>query len=99
MSAIDLFRRKMENARVSEPAIKAFERAYAQLVAKETAMLPESEIEPVESLPCSDDLLEPSPDEIVSLLAKRSTAALEPAWASGKQGEQGVRRHEKLMNA
>jgi UDP-N-acetylglucosamine pyrophosphorylase len=76
MSAIDLFRRKMEAAAVSEPAIKAFERAYAQLVAKETAMLPESVIEPVESLPRSDDLSEPTARETASLLAKTAILKL-----------------------
>jgi UTP--glucose-1-phosphate uridylyltransferase len=70
MSAIDLFRPKMKNAGVSVPAIKAFERGYAQLVANETAMLPESAIEPVESLPCSDNLPEPSAQETAGLLAK-----------------------------
>jgi UDP-N-acetylglucosamine pyrophosphorylase len=76
MSAIDLFRRKMESAGVSEPAIKAFERAYAQLVAKETAMLPESGIAPVESLPCSDDLPAPSAAEAASLLAQSAILKL-----------------------
>lgn len=69
MSATDLFRRKMESAGVGEPAIKAFERAYGQLVAKETAMLPESAIEPVESLPCAEDLPEPADSELPALLA------------------------------
>ena len=76
MSAIDMFRQKMESAGVSEPAIKAFERAYAQLIAKETAMLPESEIAPVESLPCSDDLPEPSAAETASLLAQSAILKL-----------------------
>jgi len=76
MSATDLFREKMESAGVSEPAIKAFERAYAQLVAKQTAMLPESAIDPVESLPCSDDLPEPSPDETAALLAQAAILKL-----------------------
>jgi len=76
MSAMDLFRRKMEAAGVSEPAIRAFERAYGQLLAKGTAMLPESAIEPVESLPCSDDLPEPSAEELASLLAKSAILKL-----------------------
>jgi UTP--glucose-1-phosphate uridylyltransferase len=76
MSAIDLFRQKMETAGVSEPAIKAFERAYGQLVAKETAMLPESTIDPVESLPCSDDLPEPTDAEAASLLTKSAILKL-----------------------
>lgn len=66
----------MEAAGVNEPAIKAFERAYAQLVAKETAILPESAISPVESLPCADDLPEPSADETASLLAQAAILKL-----------------------
>ncbi len=76
MSAIDLFRHKMETAGVSEPAIRAFERAYGQLVAKETAMLPENLIAPVESLPCADDLPEPHAAEAASLLARSAILKL-----------------------
>lgn len=76
MSAIDLFRQKMEAAGVSEPAIKAFERAYGQLIAKETAMLPESAISPVESLPCSDDLAAPAAAEASTLLAQSAILKL-----------------------
>lgn len=45
------FRAKMEAARVSEPAILAFERNYTQLARHETGLIPESAIHPVESLP------------------------------------------------
>jgi UDP-N-acetylglucosamine pyrophosphorylase len=76
MSAMHLFREKMETAGVSEPAIKAFERAYGQLVAKETAMLPESGITPVESLPGAEDLPEPAAEEIASLLAQSAILKL-----------------------
>jgi UDP-N-acetylglucosamine pyrophosphorylase len=76
MSSLDLFRRKMVAASVSEPAIRAFERAYTQLVAKETAMLPEGEIAPVESLPSSDDLPEPTAEETTALLARSAILKL-----------------------
>ena len=70
------FRQKMEAAGVSEPAIKAFERAYAQLVANETAILPESVIAPVASLPYADDLPEPTAVETASLLAQAAILKL-----------------------
>ncbi len=66
----------MEAAGVNEPAIKAFERAYAQLVAKETAFLPERVIAPVKSLPDADDLPEPTSDETASLLAQAAILKL-----------------------
>ncbi len=65
-----MFREKMQRAGVSEPAIRAFDRAYGQLVAKESAMLPESDIAPVESLSDSLTLPEPSPAETSALLAQ-----------------------------
>ncbi|MCE9609024.1 MAG: UTP--glucose-1-phosphate uridylyltransferase [Chthoniobacter sp.] len=45
------FRTKMEAAGVSEPAIRAFERSYAQLADATCGQIPESSIQPVESLP------------------------------------------------
>ncbi len=45
------FREKMEAAGVSEPAIRAFERNYAQLERHDSGLIPESSIHPVESLP------------------------------------------------
>jgi len=76
MSAMDLFREKMKTAGVSQPAINAFERAYGQLVAKETAMLPESAITPVESLPGADDLPSPDAEETAALLAQSAILKL-----------------------
>jgi UDP-N-acetylglucosamine pyrophosphorylase len=76
MSAMDLFREKMKTAGVSQPAINAFERAYGQLVAKETAMLPESVITPVESLPGADDLPAPDAEETAALLAQSAILKL-----------------------
>lgn len=45
------FRTKMEAAGVSEPAIRAFERNYAQLAQQDSGLIPENSIQPVESLP------------------------------------------------
>ena len=45
------FRKKMEAAGVSEPAMRAFERNYAQLEHQDSGLIPESTIHPVESLP------------------------------------------------
>ncbi len=45
------FRTKMEAAGVSEPAIRAFERNYAQLGQDDCGLIPESSIQPVVSLP------------------------------------------------
>jgi UTP--glucose-1-phosphate uridylyltransferase len=76
MKAMEAFRQKMEAASVSEPAIRAFERAYAQLVAKETAFLPERVITPVASLPCSDDFPEPAAGETAALLSQAAILKL-----------------------
>ncbi len=73
---MESFRQKMEAAGVNEPAIKAFERAYAQLVARQTSMLPERAIAPVTSLPRADDLPEPSAGETASLLAQAAILKL-----------------------
>jgi UDP-N-acetylglucosamine pyrophosphorylase len=45
------FRTKMEAAGVSEPAIRAFERNYAQLEDLDCGLIPEASIQPVQSLP------------------------------------------------
>jgi UDP-N-acetylglucosamine pyrophosphorylase len=45
------FRAKMEAAGISEPAIRAFERSYMLLSEKKSAMIPESDIQPVEAVP------------------------------------------------
>lgn len=60
----------MEAAGASGPAIKAFERAYSQLAANESSMLPESAIVPVTSLPSATDLATPSADEQRRLLSR-----------------------------
>ena len=50
------FRNKMEAAGVSEPAIRAFERNYAQLELENCGLIPERTIQPVESLPSLADI-------------------------------------------
>ncbi|HEY8903715.1 MAG TPA: UTP--glucose-1-phosphate uridylyltransferase [Chthoniobacterales bacterium] len=73
MSSSNLFREKMQHAGVSEPAIRAFERAYAQLDSGGNAMLPETEISPVGELPSAESLPQPEGAEATALLA---TAAI-----------------------
>lgn len=53
---INEFRSKMEAAGVSEPAIRAFERNYAQLEDADCGLIPESTIQPVASLPSLIDI-------------------------------------------
>ncbi len=76
MSDFSPFREKMESAGVSEPATRAFERAYLQLAAKENALLPESAISPVESLPDAATLPEPDAAETASLLDRSAILKL-----------------------
>ena len=76
MTATALFRQKMQAAGVNEPAIRAFERAYDQLVANQTAILPERVIRPVPSLPSTEDLPEPSKGETAALLAQAAILKL-----------------------
>lgn len=76
MSASNLFREKMQHAGVSEPAIRAFERAYAQLECGQNAMLPETEISPVEGLPSAESLSQPDATATAALLAKAAILKL-----------------------
>lgn len=70
MSTVGKFRDKMKEAGLQGPAIRAFERAFDQLVSNKDAMLPESSIKPVDSLPKAADLPEPAPDEWARLLGE-----------------------------
>ncbi len=54
--AIDNFRAKMEAAGISEPAIRAFEQSYSLLAEKKSAMIPESDIQPVDELPNFEEI-------------------------------------------
>lgn len=49
--SFDSFRQKMLAEKVSEAAIRSFQGCYEQLVQNETGLIPESEIQPVKSLP------------------------------------------------
>ncbi len=51
-----LFREKMETAGVSESAIRAFENGYERFARNENALIPETDITPVESLPSLDEI-------------------------------------------
>jgi UDP-N-acetylglucosamine pyrophosphorylase len=50
------FREKMQSASLSEAAIAAFERAFKLLVAKESGLISESFIDPVEQLPKYEEI-------------------------------------------
>src|SRR5437764_7564060 len=52
---------KMRSAGVPEVAVATFRHYYRQLEAGASGMLPEAEIEPVESVPSQDDLPEDEP--------------------------------------
>jgi len=62
------FRDKMESAELSEAAIAAFERAFKLLAAKESGLIAESAIKPVEQLARYEDVSSGSTDK--ELLAK-----------------------------
>lgn len=51
MSEFTPIREKMEQANVSEAAIKSFERNFQSLISEETGMISEDSIEPIASLP------------------------------------------------
>jgi len=55
MNSLSRFESKMRQARLSEPGIKAFAHAYRTLLEGGSGMLPESEIEPVGTLPALED--------------------------------------------
>ena len=56
MSDFTLFREKMQTAKVSEAAIRAFERNYLALIRDESGMIDEQDISPCESLPNLDEV-------------------------------------------
>lgn len=53
---IQAFRNKMEQAGVSEPAIRAFERNYALLEKNESGLIPEASIQPASGLPTLESI-------------------------------------------
>src|SRR5437867_10356551 len=50
------FAAKMEQAGIARPAIDAFKSSYSKLLAGDTGLIPESEIQPVSDLPRLDGL-------------------------------------------
>ncbi len=70
MSAFTPIREKMEQAKVSEAAIKSFERNFQSLVNKETGMISEDSIEPISSLPDLAEISSSSESYDPNLLAK-----------------------------
>jgi UTP--glucose-1-phosphate uridylyltransferase len=55
-SSFSPFREKMQFAGLSEAAIAAFERAFKLLASKESGLIPESSIDPVEQLPNYEEI-------------------------------------------
>jgi UDP-N-acetylglucosamine pyrophosphorylase len=86
------FRTKMEAAGVSEPAIRAFERNYAQLEHDDSGLIPECSIEPVESLPTLADIASHhEPDPV--LLAATAVLKLNGGLGTGM----GLERAKSLL--
>lgn len=75
------FLEKMTAAGLSSAAILAFERGYDLLVAKETGMIPETSITPVEELPKYEDICTEPAD--ASLLAKAVMLKLNGGLGTG----------------
>jgi len=70
MSTFTPIRKKMEQAKVSEAAIKSFERNFNSLVNNETGMISEDSIEPIASLPELSKISSSSESFDPELLAK-----------------------------
>ncbi len=91
-SALAEFRQKMEAAGVSEPAIRAFERNYAQLEHHDSGFIPETTIQPVQSLPTLADIASHStPDP--ALLNETAVLKLNGGLGTGM----GLERAKSLL--
>jgi UDP-N-acetylglucosamine pyrophosphorylase len=86
------FRKKMEAAGVSEPAIRAFERNYAQLEHNDSGLIPESAIHPVESLPTLADIASHYPAD-PTLLGTTAVLKLNGGLGTGM----GLERAKSLL--
>ncbi len=86
------FRKKMEAAGVSEPAIRAFERNYAQLEHHDSGLIPESSIHPVESLPTLADIASHYPAD-PALLGATAVLKLNGGLGTGM----GLERAKSLL--
>lgn len=63
--SLETCRAKMVAEGLPAVAVETFAHYYRQLEAGETGLIPESEIEPVESLPDADDLVDEAPRELL----------------------------------
>ncbi len=70
MSDFSLFRKKMQNANVSEAAIRSFENNYQALVRHESGMILEQDIEPCQCLLELSDITQAEKDFDPTLLAQ-----------------------------
>lgn len=86
------FRKKMEAAGVSEPAIKAFERNYAQLEHNDSGLIPEGTIQPVESLPTLAEIASQFPAD-PTLLGATAVLKLNGGLGTGM----GLERAKSLL--
>jgi UTP--glucose-1-phosphate uridylyltransferase len=75
------FREKMQSAGLSEAAIAAFERAFGLLLAKESGLISESSIKPVEQLPSYEQISSAEAD--AGLLAKAVMLKLNGGLGTG----------------
>ena len=82
----------METAGVSEPAIRAFERNYAQLAHDDCGLIPESSIQPVESLPTLAEIAAHHPPD-ASLLSATAVLKLNGGLGTGM----GLERAKSLL--
>lgn len=72
----ELFEKKMASKGLSQAAVGAFKQNYEQLVAGVTGLVPEDDIDPVESLPNLEDLHAASGVDLKSLLSQTAVLKL-----------------------
>jgi UTP--glucose-1-phosphate uridylyltransferase len=77
------FRQKMQEAGLSESAIRAFRGSYTSLLAGETGMIPESEIVAASDLPCADALIPPNEQRAAELLKQTVLIKLNGGLGTG----------------
>jgi UTP--glucose-1-phosphate uridylyltransferase len=80
-SSFTPFREKMQSAGLSKAAVAAFERAFKLLASKESGLIPESSIQPVENLPGYEEISSGKVDD--SLLAKAVMLKLNGGLGTG----------------
>jgi UDP-N-acetylglucosamine pyrophosphorylase len=77
------FREKMQAEGLSESAIRAFRRSYAALLAGETGMIAEGEIQPAQDLPTADALTPPEVSRASDLLKQTVLIKLNGGLGTG----------------